>query len=681
MNNGDGNVQGNPVAQKAGKLINTRSKFNKLGYPFFTTNRFGEITPFYVLDNVFGDHNNSLLSSSKVDSYTLKVPLMQDVRMHKDLYYVPLQAILPENWEKWVTNPNIGEDCPDDCGTGVQSFWSRICAKFRQRYIYLSEEYSLLNDESPIEDYRSLLAEVIRFFVVGEYFFSSGNLLKQLGISGDKYWNWIDPNALIAEDYRRYNWDSLFDHFFSLISDTVNAFTIETSDGVYVVSASGLFTGTELDRSLSFREFLDLLRDDPMFFNFTDLDEDANSYGFSIANVTSLLDDFFAFSFEILATESDHLDLQRIMAYQLVCSHFYTNDHVDYIYSAELFRQYIKDLIMQNGDDISAVGGFTVNGIYYRYDPLSAHCCVEALFEGSPFFSYGCTYAAAIFSYRHSLRFVDYFVSSRTQPLAVGNHDMDTDVAVNNNVASVIDITRKIMAQKFLNAVQRVGRKIGDYSHILGGDGMKPDFHNPLWIGQTVDVIYGDRSEYTGNVENAEQNNITSLLKNAGGKYVFNWEIDRVGVAIGVCYYDIERVYTELSERQTFNLNRFDMFNPYLQFVGDQAIYQSELMTGGQVPFGYGNRHIEYKLRVPRAAGGFVSDSGLPSWIFSAERGFRKYEDHQSPSFIRSFNSEFDQFYVSLTGYSLGTYFHFIVRHINVASSSRPMAVAPDILQ
>ena len=36
-----------------------------------------------------------------------------------------------------------------------------------------------------------------------------------------------------------------------------------------------------------------------------------------------------------------------------------------------------------------------------------------------------------------------------------------------------------------------------------------------------------------------------------------------------------------------------------------------------------------------------------------------------SPDFIRSRVSELDEFYLSLTGYSLGSYFHFISMIVN----------------
>lgn len=69
-------------------------------------------------------------------------------------------------------------------------------------------------------------------------------------------------------------------------------------------------------------------------------------------------------------------DLAKFFAYQIVCAHFFSNDHVDYIYSAELYRQNYNSLL-------SAILGiiglslddstFSWNGVDYLYDSLSSY--------------------------------------------------------------------------------------------------------------------------------------------------------------------------------------------------------------------------------------------------------------------------------------------------------------------
>lgn len=50
------------------------------------------------------------------------------------------------------------------------------------------------------------------------------------------------------------------------------------------------------------------------------------------------------------------------------------------------------------------------------------------------------------------------------------------------------------------------------------------------------------------------------------------------------------------------------------------------------------------------------------------------------PDYIRSRNTELDRFYTQITGFSLGSYFHFIIKNTNSQNASRPMAFAPSIL-
>lgn len=380
MNNGNGNVAGDQVAEKAGKLINTRSKFDKLGYPFFTTNRFGEIAPFYVLDNVFGDHRNKLLSSSKVDSYTLKAPLMQDISMKKALYYVPLQAILPLNWEKWVTNPNIGQDCPDDCGTGVKNFWPLLWQYYSAELIGIGTDFNALDPADPdyLTDYYALVDRAIRCLIVGEYFYSDGSLLAQLGVCGSKYMAFADTGGILSDYIENVSFDTFFDYCFASL-DLGNKkafFVVDRDNHKFLICDEnhGTITSQNYD-TLSLREYLDIMRDDPTYFVLA-ADQSAIPSGLSFPDFDSdFLPNFNDFTGITYATTGDHLDLQRVLAYQLVCHHFYSNDKVDYIYSAELYRQYVGDLVRIVLDTLlgQSVAHFGQNGVAYQYDFLSAY--------------------------------------------------------------------------------------------------------------------------------------------------------------------------------------------------------------------------------------------------------------------------------------------------------------------
>lgn len=74
--------------------------------------------------------------------------------------------------------------------------------------------------------------------------------------------------------------------------------------------------------------------------------------------------------------ESEPFNFGRCLAYQIVNAHFYTNDRIDYVYSADLYRDYISSLVtnlfQQSAPDLENVY-FIYNGIKCRYDWLSGY--------------------------------------------------------------------------------------------------------------------------------------------------------------------------------------------------------------------------------------------------------------------------------------------------------------------
>ena len=103
------------VKRTEGKNAPTsRSRFD-LSYHNYITPSYGKITPFLSLEGVAGD-KIPIRSSHKVRSYTMKSPLMSDVFMQKDFFAVPMECILPLNWQKIFANPVVGDDVvAEDC--------------------------------------------------------------------------------------------------------------------------------------------------------------------------------------------------------------------------------------------------------------------------------------------------------------------------------------------------------------------------------------------------------------------------------------------------------------------------------------------------------------------------------------------------------------------------------------
>lgn len=704
MPNPNGAVAGNDQNQPVAQTPRTRSTF-PLHAHFFNTHRFGEYMPHYV-DDLTKDDRYPVRSSGTLRSYTLKSPIMQNVKRNKDYFLVPMEAILPNHWEKFFDNPVRGDDVLDDVGPTVENFWSKVYSLMNN---FFTQIFNVLDPQNSYSGEVQATA-IFRYLVLGEYFYSNGSLLSSLGCHGASYVSC--------------SWDDYFDHVINCLIQTTYInfgqsirwkdkpdfclFTLNVDGYYYQVS----ITGKKIPNyyPISLRHALQLIRDNPTARISSMNNYSGGSSAFDGVAISEALGYQYQspgswFNPDLVPTFYNYnvdCNLSRLWAYQLSVAHYFTNDHIDFVYSAELYRQLIGNYILSIGNSLMAnYLNFTRNGVTYRYDYLSAHFCTRfftlAISSGYPLglltgsgsnYLNVLGYFSALFGYRRSLRYLDYFTGSRAQPLAVVNtNQINTNVAVNANQVSVIDITKSIQAQRFLNSVNRVRHNFEGYlKGIFGGKLPAPDYHNPFYMAHTDDVVFGQETENTATEQMTDNIAITTNLRSNSGNYMFEIDTDRPCIIIGITSYDIARIYTRSMERSFLHKNRFDWFNPFMQYIGDQPVYLQELGINPNSGlsslknFAYQLRHMEFKQKFNTAAGGFCNPStDLDLWIFPAKDG-RGDQDTINPDWIRSLNAEFDQFFVSLSGWSLGTYFHFIVDDFNSVNANRPMAYSPQIL-
>ena len=687
-----GLVAGNQQNVSGGNVPRNRSRF-PLSKSFFTTERFADYNPCFVMEGVSGD-KITLNQPHQVRTYTLKAPLMQDLLKKKDYFMVPMQAILPLNWEKFYTNPTIGDDVPDGVGLSVLNFWKRLnsilVSDFTTLHAYLVAAHTDVE----------YLTYIFKFLVFYEQFYSNGSLLKQLhnsGCAGISFY--YDPSGGTSS-YLDY--DLFFDKVISyLVQQTygIQFFTATVNGTSYTVYCN-MEPDVLLDytvaggNKIGLRRFLELIREDLASMTITAVTA-ATGATWS-ADIESFTDDCTLNIVSQTSGSETPLNLARLWAYQIVCAHYYSNDHIDVVYSAELYREYIRNLFITcfSGSSISGLNVFTYNGMKYEWDALSAQTFIRMISGSTGAISSSTVfqscfsmiasqfaYFSSLFGFKRSLRFMDYFTGSRSRPLAIGN---EATIDTSGSNVSVLDVSRKFQMTRFYQAINRSGRKFSAYMKEMFGKVPAPDYHNPFYLAHCSDVVGGSETENTGAAQLTQANSITTILRSNAARYAFTFEPDRDCIIIGISYYDLPRVYTRATERQWFIKDRFDMFNPFLQYTGDQPIYRAELGVGSDdlVPFSYCNSDMEYKQMYNQAAGGFsVRGSQLRDWFFPAETLHRSSYNNIGSSFIRSFSSEFDRFYVSLTGWSLGNYWHFIVRYDDRCDASRPMAYAPGILQ
>lgn len=125
---------GSKINDATGKVVRTRSRFPQMSYPFYNTQRFAVYHPFFVMEGVEGD-KLPIRSSHEVRSFTLKAPLMQDIKRKKDFFKVDMRSILPLNWDKFYTNPLRGDDIPRQGGCGVVDFGTKLLTSLKVFYL------------------------------------------------------------------------------------------------------------------------------------------------------------------------------------------------------------------------------------------------------------------------------------------------------------------------------------------------------------------------------------------------------------------------------------------------------------------------------------------------------------------------------------------------------------------
>lgn len=648
-----------PLYDTPKKYARGYNKFN-LTRQLYNTERYADITPIEALEGVEGDRL-PFGNKHEIRSYTFKSPKMFDIYKKKTYFMVDNKAILPINWEKVYKQPNKG----DDVAVGVNCVSSLVtrCSSF-----LVSSNFSSLTFSS------DHMNKLLRFWLFFESVFSNGSLLASLGCH-------LSPliHGVSQRNDNKVSFDTLFDETFSLMPSSEFKFSIPELGTFLYEDDDTNDVGSSTIRVRSIRQVLDLLREHP---DFTFIGGSGNQSFYQ-----ALVD---AFSSLVIAYDSDKLlNLSRLVAYQLVCTQFYTRDSVDNIYNADLFMQNAKDIAINHFTNIRATSWptFLYNGSRVDYDVFSGTVIDEVLLG---FLSTSRTldltktlyyYLHLLFFYRKSLRYGDYFTAAKTLPYAPG--DVTADVV--SNGVSALDMTRSILMQRFLNSVERARNTWKDYLKDVTDGVAPPNPLEPRFLASSTSMVGGFEVE---NTTSQNQGNIVTILKSGNSNYVYEVEVGSPCIIIGVSTYEIPRVYSRTIERFFYHEDRFDMFNKFMQNIGDQEIFLSE-RNGSFSPdaiFGYQPRYMEYKKRYPVASGGFVEN--LPGYAFITDNmqsgqlddDFAVAGQKISSFYIRNKNSEMDRFYGSLTGLSLASYFHFICRYDCICHAQRKMEYSPSIL-
>lgn len=681
----------NPVNEAHKSYKQNRTTF-PVSYAHYTSEVYGRLQPFFFMDGVEGD-TIPLNSHQEVRTPTLKAPLMSKITKSKDYYAIPMRAILPKTWEMIYTNPTQGDDIPEDanCFIHLSKFIGGAANFFRMG--------SNVFDMTP---YRIQL--IIRNVLFYEMFFSDGSLLAKDGIHLSSLFEYRpatqSEDGTWSVDVRDgYNYDQWFDMKFVPWLQSLDI-VFDINGHSYALDKEG--TSATADNYVSMHRLLELLRD-YADFEVTSVNGVSEDIAIATTSINDLMDPSVSFSV-IEPADDQVINIAHLVAYQIVCYHFYTNDKIDSIYTAQLYRGLMTSLfgaaVNSNGDPtanyINSIRKyFSYNGELLEYDIFSSavldNLAGSLVLTGIPdaLTSYTSTKKASrltaafrnIFGYNRSLRYGDYFTGSRPSPLAVG----DINTTVVDSSVNALDMTKSLLMQRFLNSVNRVGRKFSSYVQMLSGRLPASTPTNPMFLAHTTDIIGSYEVENTS--EN--QGKIVTNMRDGSSKYAFSYDVNEPCVVLGISWYEVARIYSRTIERRAFHKTRFDMFNKFFQYAGDQAIFRKELdarwlstAAENDPNFGYTLRYMEYKQRISHCSGAFARY--LPGYAFITDKnrlGESFYDEAQiSPEYIRAHEEEFDQFFSSVSNYSLGGCLHFIVKYVNECDAERQMEYAPSML-
>lgn len=649
-----------------------------MSYPFGITERYGEISPFFVFDAEARDVI-PLDTSFQMRTLATKSPIMQNLKKVMTWYQVDKRAILPRTYEYIYKNPVVGDDVPDDAFCNIFGYSEGYGRVLLNKLISLTSSITISDSNA-----FAMTCYLIRLMNLLRDFYSDGSLLASLGCPLHGYFR-------IPSELGMSCFDALYD---SLMSDLMTSYKIvfkvdelayKVNDATtlsYFTCSAAAATSTNA-KVVSVRRMIEIL----------------SSYDFYIYSAElSALKSSLTSSFELLRScicdaPYHGINLERLASYQLVCAQYYTNDNIDYIYNADLWHKSLDFFVK---GCIGSIPTFEYNDIEVYYDSLSKHV-IDAMFSSvnagnildeddnlllSSSISNLFDFFANLMSFNRSLKFLDYFTGSKARPLAIG----DVDTPVENGVVNTLEQVHNIQLTRFLNAINRSGMRDVDYLQQIYATLPSPDYKEPKYITSRE---YDFESLEVVNTSD-EQGNVTSYFRGAQDGSETRVSVEGYpAVLMGVTYYEMMRLYVSAVDRDFFNRDRFDFFNPYFQYDGDQEVYLEELhpilsrqasLGTLTLPFAYNLRDLHRKLRIPRASGGFVRN--LPSWAFleqdSESASFNSA--NINPEFILSSCTEFDRFFPSLTHIDLGGYFHFELVYMNKCNAVRAMEFAPAIL-
>lgn len=709
----------NSPIQRANPL-NDPNYVNQQGYNNYDlsntqiiTPRWGEVTPMEVYETVGGDrHMNNHNTLSILNQ--IGGNLVSKVNEYHDTVYVPMRVIYPNNYTKIKVNPTQGVDLPWQALPQIPLlyFLRRMLTPNDQVFVDSDGETTEVSTSkwSVFSEVSNLVgpdaALLINSVLYVSQVLSRGQLLDYLNYQLDS----SDYSSFNQSSRIKLNLQTAIDRFYDVIAEELgngnisSAFGIELDllrDQIYFVTDSAvpndsvkhLYELTDADLSV-FRGFLSDCFEDGNFIQLSFSDAQAQE---NVVIAAATLRDYLMSSDSVLPSKFSNLPSEenpepfeskgfinpcRVAAYQFAVVEFMSNDSIDNIYNTDLFMQNLRAHMYPSTLNLTTESTFVYNGVDTEYDYFTTGAWRRAFFSNvAGEYARMVTVTSLLFFLRRSLRYGDMFSTGRPQLLAVGDYKIPLD---DDNMVNPVLLAKGTLMSRYLQFSNVIGRR--EVATDLAFFGVKSSDHGarPYFVAHRRLPLDRNITTNTANNQGAQTTNLLGRGSNSG----YDVFLDDFGVVISLISFDVLPLYTSGIDRNFTNSDRFSMFNPMLQNVGDQDIEISELtgsVSTSLTPFAYTTRYAQYKFGVSRAHGAAVNSLHgsvfkYPPFVFVADNASALSDLHISPDFIRDKPQYFDQLFEQRTGLSPAQYYHFLISVENQHSAARKMQYQSSIL-
>lgn len=375
------------------------------------------------------------------------------------------------------------------------------------------------------------------------------------------------------------------------------------------------------------------------------------------------------------------INIEPLIAYQMILSDKFSNAKVDNVYTARMFSDALRQIV-RNITSVNPNYSFSLNGKDYYYEPYSAiylMAVAPALFRyvNDEHVSIVCNYFLSIFGYGRPLRYGDYYTGARLEPLSPGN----TRVTVENGEVDAVAINKKEWLYSFLYNLHLSTSEFKDYIRGIFGTNIQPSRSDIIRLVRKEKYLGKESVENTGSAQfeyvGTGRLPMSSILRGGASDASLMYHSKEPALLITLVWHDAKIFRSNTVAKDSQIKTVLDEYIPELEFIGDQQILGMELdgSRANSDVFGWNQRYAEYKMKTSFVSGAFLDDYAngmlLTDSGYSANNGPLEL----SSTFIRQSIQDYERFFGNAR-FGLQSVHAYAIVNFGT-SAKRPMYVNP----